>query len=448
MLTKTELATIRKELLGGGLGDNTGLSWAATSGPLTGRQSCEIPQADRVILRDLAQNVAEIAARSDQHEKMKLWKEHNALALTRPLIFCDPESAWHEIFPAAALQCNSPLGRIWEFKLRKEIHWGDVIKDDRPILPEFRVQTVFRHTSRGLEATVYGNTMGKAYHWDSPLKDTALLKDLKPRRIVIDYEKTELLLNTARDVFHGILEVFEEGSFWWSFGLTGDAIMLRGFEQMMLDMYDHPDFLHGLMAFLLDEAQQILTDLERCGALTPNAGIDFVGTGGYGYTDDLPLRGRGVNLKDLWGFSESQESVGLSRECFQEFIFPYQLKILERFGLNIYGCCEPLERWWDSVRLIPRLRKVTVSPWSDPFVMAEMIGKDYVYIRKVNPAHMALPFMDEASARKQLRDTFSAARAYDCRTEVLLRDVITLGGNIENAARWTRMANEESARVY
>ena len=448
MLTKAELTKTRKELLGDGLGDNTGLSWAATAGPLAGRQPCEIPRADRETLRDLAKTVADIAERPEQHEKFKLWKAHNALVMTRPLIFCDPESAWHEIFPASALRCGSPLGRIWEFKLRKEIYWGNVIKDDRPILPEFRIQTVFCHTGRGLEATVHSDAMGTAYCWDSPLIDTAMLKDIEPRRIVLDLEKTRLLLDMAQDVFGDTLAVFEEGAFWWSFGLTGDVIMLRGFEQMMLDMYDHPDFLHGLMAFLLEEAEGTLTDLEDRGALTPNAGVDFLGTGGYGYTDELPLRGKGVKLKDLWGFSESQESVGISRECFQEFIFPYQLKILERFGLNCYGCCEPLERWWDAVRRIPRLRKVTVSPWSDPLTMAERIGRDYVYVRKVNPAHMALPFINEEAARKQLRDTFSAAHAHDCRVEVLLRDVVTLGGNIENAARWTKLAYEESARFF
>jgi len=298
-----------------------------------------------------------------------------------------------------------------------------------------------------MAARMRGSVPGNAYHWESPLKDVSRLQALKPRQIVIDKEKTRLLLDTARDVFDGILNVLEESVFWWSFGLTGDVILLRGFEQMMLDMYDNTGFLHALMAFLRDEAQQNLTALEEGGELTPNARVDFIGTGGYGFTHELPQFGKGVKLKDLWGFSESQESVGVSPECFKEFIFPYQLDILKRFGLNIYGCCEPIERWWDAIKTIPRLRRVTVSPWSNPYTLAEMLGKDYVYVRKINPAHMALPAMLEEPAREQLRETFAAARACDCRVEVLLRDVTTLGGNPENASRWTQLAREEAERA-
>ena len=50
-----------------------------------------------------------------------------------------------------------------------------------------------------------------------------------------------------------------------------------------------------------------------------------------------------VRLKDMWGFAERQETLGISPEMFREFIFPYQNGILERFGLNCCGCCEPLE---------------------------------------------------------------------------------------------------------
>ena len=54
----------------------------------------------------------------------------------------------------------------------------------------------------------------------------------------------------------------------------------------------------------------------------------------------------------MWGFCESQETVGVSPKMFEEFVFAYQLPILDRFGLNIYGCCEPLDRRFDIVKRI------------------------------------------------------------------------------------------------
>ncbi len=59
---------------------------------------------------------------------------------------------------------------------------------------------------------------------------------------------------------------------------------------------------------------------------------------------------------------------------------------------------------------------------------------------------MATPEMDEEMARKEIRDTFTATKARGCPTEILLRDVVTLGGNANNAIRWTEIAREESEK--
>ena len=53
----------------------------------------------------------------------------------------------------------------------------------------------------------------------------------------------------------------------------------------------------------------------------------------------------------------------------------------------------------------------------------------------------------EEIAVNELRETFQAAARNDCRTQVLLRDLVSLGGNPENAVRWTAIAREESDRI-
>jgi hypothetical protein len=376
--------------------------------------------------------------------------DHNALAATRPLIFADPENAWYELIRATDLESEGGLARLWEFRLRKEIYWAERIADDRVVEPAFVVHRVYEESGRRLAAAIIGGDDGGAYRWDAPLMDYRDLDKLRPRRIHVDAKKTQRLHELALDTLGDILPVRVEGSWWWSLGMTSDAILLRGFERVLFDMYDNPDGLHRLMAFLRDENLAKLDFLEANGLLTLNNGGDFVGTGGYGWSDELPCTGydgKRVRISDLWGFCESQETVGVSPSQFEEFVFAYQLPILERFGLNIYGCCEPLDTRLHIIKRIPRLRKVTVSPWSDVARMAEQIGSDYVYTCKVNPADLAGSTIDEERIRKGLRDTLTETARHKCCVEILMRDVLTLSGNPENIIRWTRIAREESERA-
>jgi hypothetical protein len=440
---------VKSERLGNGLGDNNGLSWPGGYARVMGAQEPVVSPRDRTIIRELAKRVGEIAADPAQQIKKQLWLAHNALEETRPLIFADPENAWYEVIPAKQLRCDGNLARIWEFKLLKEIYWAKRIRDDRVIEPAFRVYHVFEEIERGIEAKIIGGEGGGAYRWDSPLTDYTDLDKLKFRTIQVDSEKTAKFHDLARDVLGDILKVSLEGIWWWSHGMTSDLILLRGFERTLYDMSDNPEGLHRLMAFLRDEGLAKLDFLQASGLLSLNNGGDFVGTGGYGWSSELPAAdydGLHVRTQDMWGFSESQETVGVSPQRFEEFVFAYQLPILERFALNIYGCCEPLDSRFEIIKRIPRLRKVTVSPWSDARGMAEKLGRDYIYSWKVNPAEIAPPLIDETQIRQGLREAFAATSQNHCRVEVLMRDVMTLGGNPENIIRWTQIAREESER--
>ena len=131
-----------------------------------------ISPAERATLRRLAAKVAELAARPIEGKKRDLWYRHNALEVTQPVIFCDPENGWNEIIRPAELTCHSPLARRWEMHLRKEIFWGTEMGDDYTIEPYFNV---FHIHSGGIEEwglkeeTVSGGD-GGSYRWESPIK--------------------------------------------------------------------------------------------------------------------------------------------------------------------------------------------------------------------------------------------------------------------------------------
>ncbi|MFH1614308.1 MAG: hypothetical protein ABIG61_04390 [Planctomycetota bacterium] len=78
--------------------------------------------------------------------------------------------------------------------------------------------------------------------------------------------------------------------------------------------------------------------LEKNGLLSLNNDGNYVGSGGFGWTDELPAKGfdeKRVRCSDMWGFAESQETVGVPTDMFEEFVFQYQLPLLERFGFTV-----------------------------------------------------------------------------------------------------------------
>ena len=278
----------KAERLGNGLGDMNGLSWSCNWPKLLGAQDSAVSKKDKGILRELAKRVAEIAAHPEQEEKKRLWLKHNALGETRPLIFADPENAWYELIPASQLQSEGSLARLWEFRLRKEIYWAEKIRDDRVVEPAFAVYRLYEESERDLDVRIIGGDDDGAYRWEAPLTDYNDLDKLRFRRISVNSEKTQRLFDLATEVLGDILQVRLEGVWWWSLGMTSDLILLRGFQQMLYDMIDNPGGLHRLMAFLRDENLAKLDFLEANGLLSLNNGGDFIGTGGYGWSDDLP----------------------------------------------------------------------------------------------------------------------------------------------------------------
>jgi len=408
----------------------------------------EVNGRDRKILQELAQEVWEIAVQEVQEEKRKLWYALNALKPIRPIVFCDPENGWNEIIPQEMLRCEGLLAREWEMKLRKEIFWGRSMGDDKVVEPCFDVPYLYSEGDWGMRERKVGGTAGGSYRWEAPLTDYRDMDKLHFPKIEIDYERTQKIVALAEEIFGDFLQVRLKGSFWWSLGMTWTLVNLRGLEQIMYDVYDHPQELHRLMAFLRDGHLQKLDFLEDNNLLSLNNDGTYVGSGGFGYTHELPspsFDGVHVHTQDMWGFAESQETVGLSPQVFADFIFPYQYPILERFGLNCYGCCEPLDKRWEVVKHFPKLRRISVSPWANREKMAQYLEDRYIFSLKPNPAYLAVSQIDETFIREELRKDLEATRG--CVVEIIMKDNHTIGHNPENVVRFCRIAREEIEKV-
>jgi hypothetical protein len=410
------------------------------------RGKVSMSAGDRGVLRGLAERVARNAARPSEAAKRELWYALNDLKSKRPLVLVDPENGWNEIVTLESLACSGELARRWEMVLRKELFWGDSINDDRPMEPLFEVGYTYADSEWGVEEDYHGGAAGESYTWEGKIQEPDDVAKIRMPVITIDEETTRQTLELARDVFGGILQVGQRGIWWWSLGMTLDLARLVGLEKMLYLMYDNPGMVHRIMGILRDGYLAKLDYLEKNGLLFLNNAHSYVGSGGIGYTRELPRRpvNGSVKAADMWCLTESQETVGVSPEQFEEFVFQYQLPIQQRFGLNCYGCCEPLQSRWHILKDIPRLRRVSVSPWADQEKMAEMLEDKYVYSRKPAPSLLAVPRVDEEAVRADIRATLDVTRG--CVVELIMKDNHTLGRNPDNLVRWVRIVREEIAR--
>jgi hypothetical protein len=143
-----------------------------------------------------------------------------------------------------------------------------------------------------MHETIIQSSKSGAYRWEAPLKDYNNLDKLSFPQITVDYENTNRELDLAQEVFDGILTVRLKGAWWWTLGLTQTLSFLRGLEQMMYDMYDFPDELHALMAFLRDGQLAELDFLEENNLLS----LNIVRASNIGYTFDLKKQLTPVSL--------------------------------------------------------------------------------------------------------------------------------------------------------
>ena len=415
-----------------------------------------VAAADVDIIRRLAERKVAMAHDPVNLERKRLWYAMDAgESDARPMVLAEFESVQDETspLPDSVLECVDPWARSVERGLRVEQYRFDVLQDDHVVEPWIQTNWQLVVSDYGVRRVEHvGDNNGRlgSKRWDPPITDLA--RDfhlLHQRTTSVDREATLAAAARLESLFGGILPVRIRGMFWWTMGMTWTAIDLIGLENLMLFMFDDPEGLHRLMTFIRDDLVVHIRWLEREGLLSLDNENDYIGSGSMGYTHALPQPGHGsdapVGLKDMWILLESQETVGVGPDQFEEFIFPYQLSLAREFGRCYYGCCEPVHTRWHVLKRIPHMARVSISPWADEPFMAEALGRDYVYSRKPNPTLISTPRFDEDAIRADIRHTLDVARG--CRIELIMKDVHTLSNEPARIARWVAIAREEAARL-
>jgi hypothetical protein len=279
------------------------------------------------------------------------------------------------------------------------------------------------------------------HHFTNQFQTEDDLAKVKQPRVSHDPAETDRRLAVAHELFDGLLEVRAEGvdpylSLW-------DPISTwMSVEGALYGLADRPEYMHRLVGLVTDGYMSMLDQLEAQGLVCgPQSLIHCTGA----FTDELPAPGYDPDrprLKDRWVFGLAQMFSTVSPAMFKEFEVDYASRICGRFGLVYYGCCDPLDRKMAEVRLIPGVRKVSMSPWVDEERGAAEIGKGFVYSRKPNPAFLAWDRFDAEAVRRDLLATRAVCERHGCPLEFILKDVSTVRYEPERLFTWARVAME------
>ncbi|MDP6359832.1 MAG: hypothetical protein QF473_32255 [Planctomycetota bacterium] len=394
-------------------------------------------------VRELAREVAEIAASPENEAICRRWRDVNALRKPdRSPVYCRPVAAWSEILSEDELVSEDPWLRSIERQFRMILFKKDV-GDDSPVGPNFSVGAVFeREPQNTWGPDVKRNrpgVAGGAWSYDPPLETEADFEKLQLPSFTYNESRTQEALSKFDDLLGDILPVKLTCGPPLGSILCGPAADLRGLMQIMVDMADRPDLMHRLMAHIRDGVLQGMRQAEETGLLTPN------NTGPMSCSDPVapdPPNGK-FTYRNLWIMTNSQEYDQVSPAMWKEFLLDYQMPILEQFGLSAYGCCEDLTQKIDGVLSIPNLRIFVCSGWTDLDKVIERVGTDYTIMWRQKATDVVFPD-DVESIRRHLDE--GMRKLQGCYVQIVLRELQTLAGHPDRLHVWAKLAMEAAAR--
>lgn len=136
----------------------------------------------------------------------------------------------------------------------------------------------------------------------------------------------------------------------WLRGPFGIALYLRGYEHLLMDMVDYPEFTHRFMQFIVDSRKNWFKQLE-------------------GYL------GHEVKKSNL--FNDEVNCPSLSPNLYEEFVLPYEQQLCESHseGYHYWHSCGDLTRLYPIIDRIPKIDMIHKSPWSSAREAGRVFGK-------------------------------------------------------------------------
>ena len=398
---------------------------------------------DVTILRELASRYREITMLPVMDERRDLWRRHNSLKRTQPLIYVRA-FAWQEM-AASQLECRDPFFRDYENFFRQSL-FRHTFDDDFILEPWVTVRAACVTPSDGVWGLASPRTHSSEAHgsyvWDAPLKTESDFDRLVAPHHSIDEDETTRRAEKLSAAIGDLLpiDIDRQPAYTvWNGDISTQLAYLRGLEQIMWDIFDRPEWLHKLLAFMRDGIMRTHAEAEQAG----HWGLSAHQNQAIPYAEELPdpaPRSGAASRRQLWVFVASQETTAIGPAQFEQFMLKYQIPIMAPFGLVAYGCCEDLTHKIDTLRQIPNLRRIAVSPMANVAECAKQIGQDYVLSYRPSPTEMVGYGFDPVKVRETLTRDLDACG--DCHVDITLKDVETVQHDPERVRRWVHVTRE------
>ncbi len=408
-----------------------------------------VSENDKRILRELAKKVAEISALPVHKEKARMWNTLNRLGSVKPMVWMN-EIPWHEmnVGQELVLMCSDEFCRAQELHLRQQIYQWEHMRGDMVIEPVIYSPITLLDSGFGIKTEE--NIVSKdknnnivSHHFIPLIRNEEDLEKIEMPRITVDSKTTQNNYDNMQDIFGDILRVRKRVIERMRFSPWDELVQWWGVEESMMDLVMRPEMVHKAVDRLVSAYISRLDQYEELNLLSLNNGNFRIGSGAYGYTDELPQKDfnpEHIRAKDLWGYAQAQIFCNVSPKMHEEFALQYESRWLKRFGLTYYGCCEPLHRKIHILESIPNLRKISMSRWINVDEAVSNIGTRYVFSYKPNPAVFATNSWDKESAEAELRYVLEKAKG--CAVEIIMKDISTVRYEPQRLWAWAQMASE------
>ncbi|MDD5706147.1 MAG: hypothetical protein PHR35_09495 [Kiritimatiellae bacterium] len=404
---------------------------------------------DREILRRRAQIQLDYAKSPKNDIILRKWQAQAEGRRETPPVRLLFSNFMHEVI-TPRLECEGALAREIESQLLGTLVGRELFDDDTPISPTFDMGWHVHVRPFGIAAKVTraAGPNAQGFHIDPVISNLAAEIDrLRGGSFGVDREGTARRREFLHGVFGDILPLrMVMGSL--PGAITNPLVALMGMEAYYLAMYDCPDAVHQAMEMATGVYKRYYDFLEAEKLLLPTNGLSPLAQESFAFTNELPT-GAVTRTTECWGFLESQETTAVSTETFGEFVFPYQQRLVERFGLLSYGCCERVDAIWpDYLSKWSKLRKLSVSPFNDE----PRIGE---YLRGTRVVYYSKPRAELVTSDGPLNDTAITScfkgvceAARGCLFEIAQREVGTIFGDYERGRRYVRLAKEAVDRYW
>ena len=353
-----------------------------------------------------------------RYEHLKeIWRRHEGREKNAPVPVClDVRNSMWSRFLGYDLQALTPenVTGCVRFQLEQKLFYHRRIRDDTLIAPSIAVESYYTPAqSRNLfGARRHHIVETEGWQAEPLVVTTEDLSKVRCQAIEYDDAAAQKRHGLFIEEMDGALPVRRPGIETFNRGPMDTAVQLRGWQQLMLDFRDRPQFVHELMERITES--RILYENRRAGIL----GLDLKNADGGLWEDD-------VNCDVL------------SPDDYACFVHPYEVRMCRLYRSVTYHSCGNLSPIAELIADLPGLRQFYFSePWTDlGAVMRAVKGRSLIRMDMNPPTCIGV-------SEAVLRDRMSrlAAVGRDCALEVHMASART--GTVEQVLQWVRVAKD------